>query len=41
LPETHAAIHDQHPALAHHFANLADQNEAATLGMWVFLVTEV
>jgi cytochrome c oxidase subunit 3 len=30
-----------HPALAHHFENLTEQNEAATLGMWVFLVTEV
>jgi cytochrome c oxidase subunit 3 len=40
LPETHAITHD-HPALAHHFSNLGDQNEAATLGMWVFLVTEV
>jgi cytochrome c oxidase subunit 3 len=30
-----------HPALAHHFDNLAQQSEATTLGMWVFLVTEV
>ncbi len=30
-----------HPALAHHFDNLAQQAEAATLGMWVFLLTEV
>jgi cytochrome c oxidase subunit 3 len=30
-----------HPALAHHFDNLAQQKEASTLGMWVFLVTEV
>ena len=29
------------PALAHHFDNLEQQREAATLGMWVFLVTEV
>ena len=34
----HAA---QHPALAHHFENLDQQKEASTLGMWVFLVTEV
>jgi cytochrome c oxidase subunit 3 len=34
-----AAAH--HPALAHHFDNLDQQQEAATLGMWVFLVTEV
>jgi cytochrome c oxidase subunit III len=36
------AIHaPHHPALAHHFDNLAQQAEATTLGMWVFLVTEV
>jgi cytochrome c oxidase subunit III len=27
--------------LAHHFDNLEQQNEAATLGMWMFLVTEI
>jgi cytochrome c oxidase subunit 3 len=30
-----------HPALAHHFENLEQQREAGTLGMWVFLVTEI
>jgi cytochrome c oxidase subunit 3 len=30
-----------HPALVHHFESLPDQKEAATLGMWLFLVTEV
>src|SRR3954469_20180375 len=39
-PET-AHAHAHPPALAHHFDNLAQQSEAATLGMWVFLVTEV
>jgi len=29
------------PALAHHFDDLEQQHEAATLGMWVFLATEV
>lgn len=30
------------PAIpAHHFENLAQQHEAATVGMWVFLATEV
>jgi cytochrome c oxidase subunit 3 len=33
--------HASHPALAHHFDSLGQQEEAATLGMWVFLVTEV
>jgi cytochrome c oxidase subunit III len=37
-----AATHEQHhPALAHQFDSLAQQAEATTLGMWVFLVTEV
>jgi cytochrome c oxidase subunit III len=40
LPE---AVHDHHhvPGLAHHFDSLEQQSEATTLGMWVFLVTEV
>jgi cytochrome c oxidase subunit III len=37
LPD--AASH--HPALAHQFDSLDQQKGAATLGMWVFLVTEV
>ena len=36
-----ATHHDAHPALAHHFDSLAQQSDATTLGMWVFLVTEV
>jgi cytochrome c oxidase subunit 3 len=39
LPD--AVHHPHHPALAHHFDDLGQQAEAATLGMWVFLVTEV
>ena len=32
----------EHPAaLAHQFGNLGQQKEAATLGMWIFLATEV
>jgi cytochrome c oxidase subunit 3 len=30
-----------HPALAHHFDDLGRQEEASTLGMWIFLMTEV
>ena len=33
--------HVHHPALQHHFETLEQQHEASTLGMWVFLVTEV
>jgi len=42
LPDTHgaAAVH-AHPGLAHQFENLDQQSDAATLGMWVFLVTEI
>ena len=39
LPE---AADARHPApLAHHFDSMEQQREASTLGMWVFLVTEV
>src|SRR6267143_5425024 len=31
----------QHAALQHHFENMEQQREAGTLGMWVFLVTEI
>ena len=34
------AVHHS-AALAHQFDNLEQQKEASTLGMWVFLVTEV
>jgi cytochrome c oxidase subunit 3 len=37
----HRDRHEHHPALAHHFDSLGQQTEASTLGMWVFLVTEV
>ena len=30
-----------HEALQHHFENMEQQREAAALGMWVFLVTEI
>ncbi len=37
-----AAVHQEHhPALQHHFETLAQQKEASTLGMWLFLLTEV
>ena len=32
---------DQNPNLQHHFIDMAQQQEASTLGMWVFLVTEI
>ena len=52
MPNGHAAAahvdehhghhaHAHHPALQHHFETLAQQHEASSLGMWIFLVTEV
>ena len=35
------APHAHHPKLQHHFDDMAQQPEASTLGMWVFLVTEI
>src|SRR3954464_15925805 len=35
-PEVHG-----HRSLQHHFENMEQQREAGTLGMWVFLVTEI
>jgi cytochrome c oxidase subunit III len=34
-------LSETHSALAHHFDTIEQQREAATLGMWVFLVTEI
>jgi cytochrome c oxidase subunit 3 len=36
-PEPHA----HHPFLQHHFEDLGQQHEASTLGMWMFLSTEI
>ena len=33
--------HAHHPALQHHFDTMPQQKEAAVLGMWVFLLTEI
>jgi cytochrome c oxidase subunit 3 len=38
---TDAGGHAHHPALQHHFDTLEQQQEASTLGMWIFLITEV
>lgn len=35
------ADHHHHPALQHHFDTMAQQKEAAVIGMWVFLLTEI
>ncbi|MFY9549976.1 MAG: cytochrome c oxidase subunit 3 family protein [Thermoanaerobaculia bacterium] len=36
-----AAAHDAPPELRHHFVDLSAQREASSLGMWIFLTTEV
>ena len=46
MPDATIAAHDahhghHHPALQHHFQDLEQQHEASTIGMWLFLVTEV
>src|SRR5471032_1275482 len=38
MDNSHGAAH---PRLQHHFYSMEQQLEASTLGMWVFLVTEV
>ena len=37
----HADAHAHHPAQQHHFDTMTQQKEAAVLGMWVFLLTEI
>ncbi|MGE0043248.1 MAG: cytochrome c oxidase subunit 3 family protein [Vicinamibacterales bacterium] len=39
--DAHGEAHAHHPALQHHFSTMQQQKEAGTLGMWVFLLTEV
>src|SRR5256885_8384057 len=44
MPEGTVTTHSHtahHPALQHHFENMEQQREAGTLGMWVFLITEI
>jgi cytochrome c oxidase subunit 3 len=44
LADTHGAVaeHSEHnPNLRHHFDTMAQQFDSATLGMWVFLLTEI
>ena len=38
--EPHEAV-GHHRALQHHFDNMEQQREAGSLGMWIFLVTEI
>jgi cytochrome c oxidase subunit III len=37
----HTDEHPHHPFLQHHFEDLGQQHEAATLGMWAFIAQEI
>jgi cytochrome c oxidase subunit 3 len=47
LPDSSTAVentdhgHVLNPALLHHFAEPQQQQDSASLGMWIFLATEV
>ena len=44
MSDSHATAVDnaeQHPQLRHHFADMEQQKNTASLGMWLFLVTEI
>ena len=42
MADHHGAVAEQHnPNLRHHFDDMAQQFDSATLGMWVFLLTEI
>ena len=40
-PVAHVDHAPDHPRLVHHFENLAEQKEASSLGMWLFIAQEV
>ena len=39
--EVELVVEGHPPGLQHHFSDLEQQREASTMGMWVFLITEV
>ena len=41
LPDSPIAVEQHSPELRHHFADMEQQREASSLGMWLFLATEV
>lgn len=41
MSEVVEQAHAHHPFLQHHFEDLGQQHEASTLGMWMFLCTEI
>jgi len=41
LPDSPIAVEHQEPMLQHHFADMEQQRQASSLGMWLFLATEI
>ncbi|MGI8743168.1 MAG: cytochrome c oxidase subunit 3 family protein [Bryobacteraceae bacterium] len=41
MADTHAAVLEHSPDLQHHFDDMPQQFDSSTLGMWVFLLTEI
>ena len=41
MADHHGAVAEHNPNLRHHFDDMEQQFESATLGMWVFLLTEI
>ncbi len=41
MSDSSAAVEQHNPALQHHFADMDQQRNAASLGMWLFLGTEI
>ncbi len=41
MPDSPGVMEHHHPALQHHFADMEQQRQASSLGMWLFLATEI
>jgi len=41
LPDSPIAVARRNPELKHHFADMEQQRDASSLGMWLFLATEI
>jgi cytochrome c oxidase subunit 3 len=41
LPDSLVMAKAREPALQHHFADLGQQRDASSLGMWLFLAPEI
>ena len=41
MPDSLVMAEAREPALQHHFADMEQQRDASSLGMWLFLATEI